>query len=331
MAAVLDRDLAAEIDADRPPQISWGAVFAGLALLIGIAWLMFLLGSALGVTIADTADIADPNTNTEALAKGLGIGAIIWMLLTAAVAYFLGSLLAARLAGKADRTVGLLHGVTVWGAGTVLMMLLSVAGVSGLIQTGKSLLSGAAKTAATVGTVAATGAGVAANTDAAANLANSPLVATVQAQLKNRASEALAQAGNVSPQQVQQAMNQIDNRTMQAVAIQLVNGNPQGARDILAANTTLTPQQVDSIVNGVSQATRQQVEEAKEAVSRAADTAAKYTQAVLWTSFLSAAIALALSVLGGWMGADTVRRMYHERYPTRRVETTTTVPPVAAR
>lgn len=52
------------------------------------------------------------------------------------------------------------------------------------------------------------------------------------------------------------------------------------------------------------------VTQAKEQVGEAAEKAADYSQAVLWTSFLSGAISLILAILGGWLGARTVKRLY---------------------
>jgi CHASE3 domain sensor protein len=293
--------------ADRPSQISWGAVIAGLVLVVAVSWLMFLLGSAIGLGVADASD-------SEAVGRGLGIGAIIWMILTSLIAYFLGGILAGRLAGKPDKTVGMLHGITLWGVGTALMMILSYMGVKNLIQTGQDVLRGTASVTAALGAAAAGGAASTAR-GTGADLANSPLVASIQAQLKRKASEAIASAtpaggAPVSPQEAQQAMNQIDNNTLQAMAIQLVQGNTQGAKDILAANTTLTEDQINSVVQGVSNEVQSRVDQAKAELNQAAEKAAKYTQALLWTVFISSVLALLAAIAGGWSGADRVRRIY---------------------
>lgn len=306
MASMVEREVVTA--ADRPAQISWGAVIAGLVLVIAVSWLLFLLGSAIGLGVADA-------TDSEAVGRGLGIGAIIWMILTSLIAYFLGGLLAGRLAGKPDKTVGMLHGITLWSVGTALMIILSYMGVKNLVQTGQDVLRGTASATAALGSAAASGATNAAQQGAGANLTNSPLVASIQAQLKRKASEAIASAtpaggAPVSPQEAQQAINQIDNNTLQAMAIQLVQGNTQGAKDILAANTTLSEEQINSVVQGVSNEVQSRVDQAKAELNQAAEKAAKYTQAVLWTVFISSALALLAAIAGGWSGADTVRRIY---------------------
>ncbi|MEX2496870.1 MAG: hypothetical protein WD448_12320, partial [Woeseia sp.] len=96
MATVREAALAAE--SDRRPLISWGAVIAGLAFVLAATWLLFLLGSAIGVSVADASDL-------DAMGKGFGIGVGIWILLTSLLTFFLGSLLTARLAGKPEHTV----------------------------------------------------------------------------------------------------------------------------------------------------------------------------------------------------------------------------------
>jgi|SRR5690606_19105876 len=96
----------AVLETDRP-LISWGAIFAGLVFVVASTWLLILLGSAIGLSVADVTDAAG-------VGQELGIGAVIWLLLTAFVAYFLGSLLTARLSGKPERSAGMLHGVILW-------------------------------------------------------------------------------------------------------------------------------------------------------------------------------------------------------------------------
>ncbi|MFG0332322.1 MAG: hypothetical protein ACF8TS_03075, partial [Maioricimonas sp. JB049] len=84
---------------DRPPLLSWGAIVGGVVFLVASSWLLNLLGFAMGVSVADA-------TDGDAINNGLSIGAIVWIILSALIAYFLGSLLTARLSGKIDSTVG---------------------------------------------------------------------------------------------------------------------------------------------------------------------------------------------------------------------------------
>lgn len=229
-----------------PSQISWGAVIAGLVFVVSISWLMFVLGSAIGVGIADATDM-------EAMGEGLGTGAVVWILLTSLIAYFLGAMLVGRLAGNADKTAGMLNGVTLWSVATVLTLVLGYAGVSGLINSAQNLASGAARVGSAVGAEMADGAQAVGNDLQA--MADSPLATELQAMLKKRAASLAAEAAGpgVSQQELTTAAEQIDTTTLQTAATDLLSGDPRAARQTLADNTTLTAEQIDQLVQGINQ------------------------------------------------------------------------------
>lgn len=311
--AVVEREVVAEVP--RPAQISWGAVFAGTFVVAGVSWLLFLLGSAIGVGIADASDM-------EAIGDGLGIGAIIWILISSLLAYFIGSVLAGRLAGSPNETVGMLHGVTLWGFGTTLMLLMSYYGISGLVQTGQSLIKATAGAGAAVVSSAAVGAAGAAGAVNAADvnmqsLLNSPLMTDIQAQIKRQASEVIAKAdeqtaggAEVSEAEIRRALRQIDQRTLRDVAMQLLGGNVASAKNALVVNTDLSEEEINAIVDGISNAVEQQVEAAQEELGKTAETVSDYTQAVLWAAFIASALGLAVCIFGGMVGSQTVSRLY---------------------
>jgi len=89
------------------------------------------------------------------LKKGIGIGTALWMVLTWAVALFLGGMFASWFDGKTDRTVGALHGITVWGLSIAVTLLLVALGMTQVAQGGAAVVRGAAS----VGTAAAGAAG----------------------------------------------------------------------------------------------------------------------------------------------------------------------------
>ncbi|HEX7076072.1 MAG TPA: hypothetical protein VF226_18695 [Hyphomicrobiaceae bacterium] len=322
MATIHEETLVA--DTERRPLISWGAVLAGLAFVVAATWLLFMLGSAIGLSVADA-------TDTEAMGKGLGIGATVWMLVTAFLAYFLGSLLTARLAGKSERAIGMLHGVTLWSVGTALMLVLGAWGIRGLIQTGTSVVSTAASAGASIG-----GAGAEAGGGEAGRLADSPLMTTVQARIKREIAAALTEAQRpdaaepapardtpataaapstaappaASQQEIRRALDEIDADTLMAAARPILAGEPERAKDVLAVNTSLSEREIDAVVDGVSQEMSQQIEEAKQQMDQAVETASTYAQAVTWAAFIAGALSLIVAIAGGWLGARTVHRLY---------------------
>jgi hypothetical protein len=321
MATIHEEALVAE--RDRRPLISWGAVFAGLVFVVAAAWLFFLLGSAIGVGIADATDLA-------AMGKGLGIGATIWVLLTSFVVFFLGSLLTARLAGKSERAIGMLHGVTLWSVGTALMLVLGAWGIRGLIQTGTSVISTAVSAGTSVGSAGAAGAEAA----GAGGVADSPLMTGIQARIKRAIAATLAEAQQpergtgtpasttrppaASQQEIRRALDEIDADTLIAAAQPIIAGRPDQAKDVLAVGTSLSENEIDTIVDGVSEEMSQQIEDTQQQLNEAAETASNYAQAVSWSAFVAGALGLIVAVAGGWLGAGTVRRLYAVDVSTQR-------------
>lgn len=376
--AVVDKSRVTDL-----PLISWGAVIAGLFFVIAASWLLFLLGSAIGVSIADASDL-------EAMGQGLGWGAIIWLILTEIVVFFIGGLLAARLAGRLNDMGGLLHGLTLWSAGTVLMLLLGSWGVGNVLQAGQSLISGAAS----IGKAVMQGVGAAGSTVAGA--ADSQLMTDIRAMIKRQVSQVAAQGqSGVSRGEVQRAIDQVDAKTIQSIARQIVKGDIQGAqttlanntnlsrqevdqivknvsqqiaksptveqatqyldrqvnqimaqvsktspqvtqgelrqavqnldagtlgeiaqqlvmgnteqaKNILSANTNLSEQEINAVIDGISQQAGQRVEQAKQQVSQTVEQVSSYTQAVIWALFISSVLALVAALTGGSLGARAV-------------------------
>lgn len=410
-----------------PPRISWGAVIAGFIFAIAFSWLMLLLGSAIGFSIADASDLGAMN-------DGLSLGTIFWMLLTTLIACFLGGLLAGRLAGKPDKVVGMFHGITVWSATTILLVVLGYMGVSNIMQGTQALLQGATAASSAVGSAVASGVstGISSIGSVGTSIAdsvptNNPLVNAIQAQLKRRAVDVIAQAdaaggpdvteqevqqtidqmdsqtlqevavqliqgdteaakntlranselspqeienlvdgiaqeiaqqlgisspdetdatalvnqvqqrltnqvssliasadaaggADVTQQEVSQAIQQLDAQTLQNVAVQLIQGNTKAAKDILVVNTNLSEQEINSLVDGIAAEIEEPIQQFQNQVNETIETVSDYTQAVLWTAFISSAIGLLVAIAGGWLGADTVRRLYvpHRRTAAAR-------------
>lgn len=312
MAAVIGPEV--EI-VKRFPMISWGAVFAGLFFVITASWLLFLLGSAIGVGVADATDM-------EAMGQGFGIGAAIWLIVTTVIVYFLGGWLAARLDGNPDKGNGLLHGLVVWSAVGVLILLLGSWGVSNIMQTGQALLGGAASTAQTL-VQGANGQGQGANgaggTAAQTQAGDSQLVAEIGEMIRQRAVELTAQAGASvaeeapggqapTQQELEQAIQNMDTQTLTQVARELIAGDTRGAQNALAANTNLSEQQINTLVQGLSQTVNERVSQARQQISETVEKASTYTQGVIWTMFFSSLLGLGGALFGGALGARKTPR-----------------------
>jgi hypothetical protein len=270
----------------------WGAIFGGWLVASGIASLMYVAGLALGFTAFDT-------YNAEATAKGIGMGTAIWVVLTWAVALFLGGMFASWFDGRSDQTIGTLHGVTVWGLSIAANGIVLALGLAQAVQGGGAMVGGTAAAGTAVGGMAAPGM----TTRGPAGAPNEEAVTGLQAQLTQRvaqtsgASASMAASGSpgaagaqssgqTTSADVRRSTSQLDRQTMAAVATALIKGNTDNAKALLAANTAMSQTEVDQALQNLSP----QVEKYKADAKAAADAAARYAAAAMWTLFLSSLI-----------------------------------------
>lgn len=266
-------------------QVSWGAIIAGWVVAAGVAWLFYQLGAAIGLTVADPAQ-----DDAAALGKGLSIGAGVWVVLTWMASLFMGGWFAGRMSGRATVRNGALHGMAVWGFTAVISIVVGFMGLANIAQGGASLIGGTVQ-------MGAAGAGKAADGEGSTAL---------EAEIKQAISQNLASAGggNVSRQNINQAINQLDSKTLTSISARMLRGDTEGAKNLIAINTSLNRQQVDSVVSGLSA----QVPRYKAEVEQKAQAATKVTSAVLWVTFISTLLALGVSIWGGAVGARNAAR-----------------------
>lgn len=297
-------------DANRLTLISWGSVLAGLFFIMAMSWLLYLLGLSIGISVADA-------TDTGSISSGFGISAMIWIIFSSMVVYFLGGMLTARLSGKHDKKTGMLHGVTLWGITTTLILVLSYIGIANLLQTGQSLFSSTASTV--VNTASALGTGTTKTVDYivrhTSEAANNKIVNIIQAKLKRNAATVITNTepnggAEARSQDALKVLEQIDIQVLQSAAIQLMLRDIEGAKNVFIANTSLSDKQINSLVEGVNREIMQTITQYENELRTATEAMAVYSQAVMWAVFSASAIGLALSILGGSLGATTTKRLY---------------------
>lgn len=99
-------------------RVCWGAIAAGTVVALGVQFVLTLLGAAIGFGILG-------NTQTDQI----GIPALIWVIVSAAISLFAGGFVAAQAtAGENKREAGL-YGMLVWSAMFATVLFLTVAGV----------------------------------------------------------------------------------------------------------------------------------------------------------------------------------------------------------
>jgi len=279
----------------QPSQISWGAIFAGWVLAASVALLLYQVGAAIGLTVID------PAKDEEVVTRGFSYGAGFWVVLTWVVSLFLGGLFAARLAARPDKTVGMLHGMTVWGVTIIATLLLGAAGIAGIARGGASLISGGVSLGASAASAASS-----------SGSGGSQTSLGLEAEIKQSISQTLAGAGggNVPQATINQAMNQLDGPTLAAISGRLLRGDTEGAKNMIALRTNLGRADVDKVVNGLSA----KLPQYKEQVQQAAQQATRYSAALLWMMVVSMLIGLGAAVIGGSMGSRSAERAYRRGY-----------------
>jgi len=144
----------AALDARLPfvaPRMTWGAIFAGVAIALAIELMFALLGAGIGLSLID------PAAGDSASAGGLGLGGLIWWGLSTIVALAAGAYASVRAAGIARPFDGAVHGLAIWGVTLLLTVYLLTSAIGGLVGGAFRAVGGLAGAAgSSVGAVAPT-------------------------------------------------------------------------------------------------------------------------------------------------------------------------------
>ncbi|WP_430246367.1 PhnA-like protein [Neorhizobium sp. DAR64861/K0K2] len=276
-------------------KVSWGAVFAGVAIALAAQFLLNLLGVGIG------AAVLDPTTSDNPAASSFSIGGGIWFVVAGIIAAFLGGYVSSRLSGRPSNSTGGYQGLTTWAVTTLVVLYLLTTSVGALIG---GAFSGLTTIVGGVGQTAATAAATAA--PALANSTNP--MAGIEQQIRST-------TGN-DPQALQTAAVS----SVQA----LVTGDQAKAEeartraaDAVAKAQGIPVDQARTQVEQYEQSYRENIEAAKQQALEAAQTATAVVSAGAILGF----IALALGALAGWFGGSygTKRNVIVSETVTRRV------------
>lgn len=117
-------------------KVSWGGIFGGVLVAVGLLLLLTALGVAVGISAAQPG---------ETQASTLGTGAGIWAALSLLVALFVGGLVATRIGAISDGATGFFEGTLVWVVSILLMLYFASSGVSMLAGGAFQMVGGAAQ------------------------------------------------------------------------------------------------------------------------------------------------------------------------------------------
>jgi hypothetical protein len=274
--------------------ISWGAIFGGTFVALGLWILLHALGMAAGLTAI--------NPNDTGSLRGIGIGAGIWSIVAPLIALFVGGLTCARLAGPIDRGTGALHGAVLWGMTTVMGVV--------LIATALGVVVGAGARA--VGS--AMGA-IGKNAPQAASMLNADdVLGPINQRLRQQGSPP------VTSEQVQTATRDAVNRAVREGKLDketLVNA--------LTANTSLDRADAEQVGARLESQFDRSADELRRKSLQAAEASGK----ALWAVFFALLLGLISSVAGAIVGVS--RRQRAAVAVTPVVPTPTTPRPIDRR
>lgn len=298
-------------------RISWGAVFAGAVVALIIQLMLNLLGLAIGFGAINL-------TGEGATLQGLGIGTIIWLVITALIAFFAGGWTAGRLAGLPRSIDGALHGFIAWAVSSMVMMYLVfsgfgliIGGALGAVQQGVNVLG---QGVAAVAPEAGQAIGEQVDGEGAVEQIRAEIYATLQAtgredlqpeNLAQRAQDVQEGAGEAAagalqnPQQAEEEIRSAFDRLITHGEEVASAADRDAAVNVLVERTDMTEAEAretvgeyESVAQDVSTQISQTAEQAGEtAVSTADDVIAGVGQAALW-AFVSMVLG-ALAALGG--------------------------------
>ena len=102
-------------------KVSWGGIFGGVLVAVGLLILLTTLGIAVGITAVDGAE-----------ASKLGAGAGIWAGVSLLISLFVGGMVATRIGATTDSSTAFFSGFLVWVVAVVLMAYITASGLSRL-------------------------------------------------------------------------------------------------------------------------------------------------------------------------------------------------------
>lgn len=280
-------------DLRGPPavrRISWGAIVAGVVVVLVVQMALMLLGLAIGTATVDPAMGDTPQAST------LGIGGGVWWLASTAIAVFFGGWVAGRLAGMPTATDGMLHGIVTWAVATLFAIYLLSTAIGGLVGGAFGALGSAAQ---------AVGQG----TQSIASTAMQVLPDDIRGQAERLFDRAPAAAGQV--QQEAQATQQAAGGGSMLDAVQrVVRGVQDGAspqdRDaalgVIAQQAGIPREEAERRLSEFQTTYRDYSQQAAEQARQSAQAAAETVSQVSFWAVVALVVGAILAAVGGRLG-----------------------------
>jgi hypothetical protein len=262
-------------------RVSWGAVFAGVALALVVQLILNLLGLGLG------ASTLSPVSGDSPSAATFSVGAGIWWALSSIIAALAGGYTAGRLSGQPKESSGAWHGLTAWALTTLTVFYLLTTTIGGIIGGAFQTLGTAASgTAQTIGSIAQT----AVQTAAPALSRTADPFSDIERSLRNA-------AGAADPMALRDAAVTAMRAALTGDPKQTQDARERAAQAI-AKSQNVSIDEARSHVARYEQQFRQAIDEAKQRAASAAEAAATATS----RGALFGVFALILGAIAAWFG-----------------------------
>lgn len=265
-------------------RLSWGAVLAGVALVLATHLLLSLLGVGVGFTTVDPA-----RQGGTPQPGALGIGAGIWWTLSYMIALVLGGYAAARLSGVVIRGNGVLHGLVTWAVALLVSVWLVTTALGNVLGATFNVLGAVASGLGQ--TVQQTVPEIA------------QAVGLSPEQIRQRAEDLLRPAADQAPQSREAALQDLARN----VATIVTGG--QGAEEARQQAVTIISQQVGIPADQagqrlaqLEQELRQTAQQAEQTATQAAETASDTLASAGIGTFISLLLGAIAAMVGGAIG-----------------------------
>ncbi|HEX6999106.1 MAG TPA: hypothetical protein VF322_13270 [Gammaproteobacteria bacterium] len=174
-------------------RVSWGGIFGGVLVALGVLMLLSSLGLAVGISAMQPGE-------TEASTVGTGAG--IWGAISMLIALFVGGWTATRIGAITDRTTGFFEGALVWVVSVLLMAYFAASGI-GALAGGAFRVAGGATQAI----------GQAVQSQGGVDIDTSGSIDQIAQRLRDpQTAQRIAQLTGLPQDQVQQTLNQTAQR-----------------------------------------------------------------------------------------------------------------------
>jgi vacuolar-type H+-ATPase subunit H len=264
-------------------RVTWGAVFAGVVVMLVTQLILNLLGIGIGAATLDPAAGAAENPS----ASTFSIGAGIWFVLSGVLASLAGGYAAGRLAGKPKESTAGWHGLTAWALTTLVIFYLLTTTVGGILGGAyRTVTSALGNVTQAVGSTAQTAAQVAA-----------PNMSRVADPFSSIEQQIRGATGGNDPAALRDA-------AVTAVRAALTGNEQQAAdarnraADAIARAQNIPVDQARTQVQQYEQQYRQSADQARQQATQAADAASSAVS----TGALLAALGLILGAVAAWFG-----------------------------